>query len=176
RDGEYKVNIKDNKQKTIRTLTQPENSKEFYVPKLPPAKLEPSEYSTVQVFAKIKKQGDKLIINQKNLKEVFYIEELDHELYPFKPDLIKYQDKNFVLNKKLDCKVSYEDENYIIHNEELDLTVWGESRKEVEEAFYFSFLSLYENYYNESDSNLSAAALILKGKLKDIINKVEDEA
>lgn len=176
-DGkDYKVNIKDKNKTIIKTLIQPEKSKEFYIPKITSEKLETTEYSTVQVFAKVRKQGDKFKLNQRNLKEIYYLEELEHDTYPFKPDLIKYQDIIFVLNKSLDCIVDYEDDNYIIHNEELDLTVWGENRKEVEDAFNFSFFSLYKNYYNEDDINLSEDALSLKEKLTEIINKVINEA
>lgn len=177
-DGkDYKVNIKDKNQNIVRSLNQPEKSKDFYVPKSMAGKSEIPEYSTVQVFAKLKKLGDnKFTLNQRNLKEILYLEELEHDTYPFKPDLIKYQDKIFILNKNLECLVEFEDDNYIIHNPELDLVVWGENRKEVEEAFNFSFYSLYVNYYLEDDSKLSDEAILLKNKLRGIIKKVVNEA
>lgn len=172
-DGkDYKVNVKDKNHKILRTLVQPQKNKEFYLPKLTSEKLDIPQYSTIQVFAKVKKQGDQFKLNQKNLKEIFYIEELAHDTYPFKPELIKFQDIIFDLNKAIVCIVEFEDDNYVIKSEELDLIVWGETRKEAEEAFNFSFYSLYRNYYLENDSNLSDEAILLKGKLKKIIKSV----
>ncbi len=110
------------------------------------------------------------------MKEILYLEELEHDTYPFKPELIKFQETIFVLTQSLDCIVEYEDDNYIIKNEDLDLLVWADSRKEVEEAFIFSFYSMYKNYYLEDDSNLSEEAIILKEKLKSLIKNVIDEA
>ncbi|MDP2113094.1 MAG: hypothetical protein Q8K69_03435, partial [Bacteroidota bacterium] len=123
-----------------------------------------------------RKQGDKFNLNQRNLKEILYLEELEHDTYPFKPDLIKFQNIIFVLSKNLECIVEFEDDNYIIKNEELDLIVWGETRKEVEDAFNFSFYSLYTNYFLEDDSKLSDGAIRLKNGLKTIIKSVINEA
>lgn len=172
-DGkDYNVNIKDKNHKILRTLVQPQKNKEFYIPRLVDERLEVPQYSTIQVFAKVKKQGNQFKLNQKNLKEIFYIEELAHDTYPFKPELIKFQETIFVLNKAIECVVEFEDENYVIKSEELDLIVWGETRKEAEEAFNFSFYSLFKNYYLENDSKLSDEAILLKDKLKKIIKSV----
>lgn len=171
-DGkEYKVNIKDTNHNILKTLVQPEKSKGFYIPKLTSERLDTTEYSTVQVFVKIKKQ-DEFNLNRRNLKEILYHEELEHDTYPFKPELVKFQETIFVLNMHLECIVEYEDDIYIIKNEELDLIVWGKTRKEVENAFNFSFYSLYTNYYLEIDSKLSFEAIILKNKLREIIKNV----
>ncbi|MDP3432659.1 MAG: hypothetical protein Q8T04_06810 [Bacteroidota bacterium] len=176
-DGkEYRINIKDKNHKILKTLIQPEKNKEFFIPKISVEKIDLPEYSTVQVFAKIRKQGDKFNLNQRNLKEILYLEELEHDTYPFKPDLIKFQNIIFVLSKNLECIVEFEDDNYIIKNEELDLIVWGETRKEVEDAFNFSFYSLYTNYFLEDDSKLSDGAIRLKNGLKTIIKSVINEA
>ena len=130
-DGkDYRLNIKDKNHRVIKTLVQPERSRDFYIPGLIIEKSEVHEYSTVQIFAKMKKQDDsKSKLDRRNVKEILYYEELEHDTYPFKPELIKYQDKIFVLNKNLDCIVEFEDGNYIINNQELDLIVWGETRK-----------------------------------------------
>jgi hypothetical protein len=96
--------------------------------------------------------------------------------YHFKPESIKYQNFNFDLNKILECVVEFEDDNYILKNEELDIIVWGATREEVEDAFNFGFYSLYINYYLEDDSKLSDEAILLKNKLQAIIKSVTDEA
>jgi len=175
-DGkEYKVNINDKDHKIIKTLTLPEKRKEFYIPKVAVEKHVP-EFTTVQVFAKMNKQGDITHLKTQSLKKILYVEELEHDTYPFKPESIKYQNLKFDLNKSLECVVEFEDDNYIIKNEELDLIVWGATREEVEDAFNFSFYSLYFNYYLEDDSKLSDEAILLKNKLQAIIKSVTDEA
>jgi len=176
-DGkEYKLNIKNKSHKTIRTIIQPEKSKfDVYVPKII-ADTESPVYSTAQVYLKIRKEGDTPKLNKRNVKEILYYEELEHETYPFKPDIINYNRKVFILNKKLDCQVEFEDQHYIIKNTELDIIVWGQTREEVEEAFRFSFYSLYINYVLEADDNLSEEALSLKKILQGIIKNTVDEA
>lgn len=176
-DGkEYRINVKTKNHKVLKVLIQPEKVKDFYVSKTVGEKLETPEYSTLQVFAKVKKQGDKFRLNQRNLKEILYMEELEHDTYPFKPDLIRFSETIFVLNRNIECIVEFEDDNYIIRNEELDLLVWGDTRKEAEDAFCFSFYSLYQNYYNEIDNNLSEEAILLKDKLRRLIKNVINEA
>ncbi len=176
-DGkDYRINIKDKNHQILKALIQPEKTKDFYIPKITIEKLDIPEYSTVQVFAKVRKEGDTFKLNKKNLKEILYLEELEHDTYPFKPELIKFHETIFVLNKNLDCIVDFEDGNYIIKNDNLDLLVWGDSRKEVEEAFSFSFYSIYKNYYLEDNSNLSEEAILLKNKLKSLIKNVINEA
>lgn len=176
-DGkDYKVNLKDINRNIIRTIVPPDKSKVFYIPAQTPEKRDVSQYSTVQVFAKIKKEGDQFNIIKQNIKEVYLIEEMDHDTYPFKHGLIQFEDTVFVLNKQLECTVEFENGMYIIHCDELDITVWGESRKEVEEAFFFSFYSLYQNYYLEDDINLSEEALLLKTNLKLLIKTIHNES
>jgi hypothetical protein len=175
-DGkEYRLNVKDQAHNTIRTIFQPEKSKyDIYVPKIH-AEKEPPIYSTAQVYLKIRKEGDTPKITTRNVKEILYYEELEHETYPYKPDIINYNGCVFILNKKLDCQVEFDDQHYIIKNPELDIVVWGQSREEVEEAFRFSFYSLYVNYVLEADENLSEEALSLKKILQGIIKYTVNE-
>jgi hypothetical protein len=176
-DGkDYHVNIKDNHHKTVKKLVPPLHNKAFYTPKIAPKKVDIPIYNTVQVYAKtVKKQDGEHTITKKDLREILYFEMLEHDTYPFKPEFIRYQHKSFILNNQLDCSVEFVDDSYIIKNEALDLIVWGDTRKEVEDAFNFSFSSLYTNYYLEDDSNLSPEAILLKGRLKKIIKTVIDE-
>lgn len=176
-DGkDYQINVKNKEHKIIKTIKQPEKEKlDFYVPKIVVEKVEPI-YSTAQVYVKIRKEGNKPKLTQRNVKEILYYEELEHETYPFKPEFIKFNDKIFILNKKLDCHVDFEDDNYIIKNDDLDIIVWGQSREEVEEAFCFSFYSMYLNYYQEVNDKLSVEAMELKNKLIAIIKNIVNEA
>jgi hypothetical protein len=174
---DYKLNLKNKEHKVIRTIQLPQKDKRsFYVPKTAPKDKEEPNYVTTQVYLRLKKDGDKpQKITKQNIKEVLYFEELEHETYPYKPEFLKYNDFMFILNQKLQCEVEFEEETYLIKNNELDIVVWGQTREEVEDAFCFSFYSMYLNYYLENDENLSDEAIQLKNKLKNTIKNVIDE-
>jgi hypothetical protein len=163
-DGtEYRININDHQHHFIKTLTQPHNSKEFYIPRLSGANLNIPEVSVLQFSSEVPKAVD---------EEINYQEVQGHDIRPFKPDVIKYESLLFILTKNLDCQIDFEDNNFIIRNDELDLVVWGESRKEVEDSFSFNFYWMYLNYYLEEEKNLSDEALQLKAKMKVMIKSV----
>lgn len=174
--SQYTINIKDNTGKVVRTLAKPTNERiKFYLPKVETSKKVPTE-KTVLAYIKMKDKGeDGFDIKKGNIKEVLHVEELEHDTYPFSPDYLEFDGTAFILDRELSCNVSYEEDNYILRNEEFDLTVWGESREEIEDAFSFSFYSLYLNFYHESDDKLSKKAQILKQKLETIIKEVIDE-
>lgn len=77
-----------------------------------------------------------------------------------------------MIKKILDNQVTYEENNFIIRNEEFDITAWGQTRDKALEAFAFTFDALYKNYALEKDENLSDKAITLKNKLKSIIKKI----
>ena len=79
------------------------------------------------------------------------------------------------MKEKLECNVQFEDNLYFIENENLDLTVWAETREEVEKAFNFEFYSLYLNYALESDDMLTPKAILLKGKILSLIETVYEK-
>ncbi len=91
------------------------------------------------------------------------------EVYPFKPQYLKFDDSNYILHEKLDGVVTFEAGNYSISNELLDITVWGKTRDEAEEAFAFAFHSLYENFAKEDDKNLTSHARRLKKTLRHLV-------
>ncbi len=74
--------------------------------------------------------------------------------------------------KKLDCEVSYDKGSYVIRNEKLDITVWGNSRDEAEAAFAFSFDALYQNFALEDDTKLTSDAIALKSDLHKIVKNI----
>ncbi len=90
----------------------------------------------------------------------------------FKPNIIRFGDFIYVLNDRLVCFVDYEEDNYKIKNEALDIIVWGDTREEVELAFAFNFHALYENFALEEDSKLSMESKNLKTKLLKLVKKV----
>ncbi len=172
----YKLNfIRANKKKIA--FRQPaKDLYDLYVPKLEKrASVDSSEYKTVQFYAQVRKSKDGYNLAKKNIKQVYFLEELEHETYPYKPSSIVFEDTAYDLNKRLDCQVDFEEGMYIIQNQEFDITVWGESREEAEYSFAFTFHSLYQNFATESDSKLSQKAKSLKANLLKTVKKVIDE-
>ncbi len=110
----------------------------------------------------------------KKLKEL--IEVLEHDTYPFKPDMIRFEKRTFVLNQKLVCEVDFHDETYFISYPELDIAVWGKTRDEAEEAFAFVFSALYDNYALESDDILSSKARDIKKKMNSLVTSTFHES
>lgn len=172
---EYHLNVKDSNKKIIKAIKQPVKGKmAFYTPKIRKEK-ENVELTTVNFYAQVQSTNDLEGLHKKNVKKILYYEKLEHDVYPFKPDLIKFEENIFVLKRPLSCEVNFKESIYFIKNIELDIVVWGETRMEVEEAFNFSFYSLYHNYYKENDENLSEEAIVLKKSLKSIIKNVITE-
>jgi hypothetical protein len=93
------------------------------------------------------------------------------EVYPFRPQYLTFGGINYILRERLNTDVSYADGTYTIFNELLDITVWGKTRDEAEEAFAFTFHALHENYAKEHDKNLSADAIRLKKVIKKLLAK-----
>jgi hypothetical protein len=93
------------------------------------------------------------------------------DTYPFKPQYLAFSGVNYILREKLNADVAFEDGHYIITNELLNITVWGKTRDEAEEAFAFTFHSLYENFAKEHDKNLTVQARQLKQTLRNLIVK-----
>ncbi len=135
-----------------------------------------SEYRTVQFFAQVRKGEQGFVLAKKNIKQVYYFEELEHETYPYKPISIAFENTVYILNKRLDCQVEFEDDMYVIQNSEFDITVWGETREEAEYSVGFTFHSLYQNFALENDDKLSEEAKLLKNNLLKVVKSVINES
>jgi hypothetical protein len=105
----------------------------------------------------------------KKAKPVINKESGKKEIYPFKPQYLKFENSNYILGEKLNGIVTFEAGNYSIFNELLDITVWGKTRDEAEEAFAFAFHSLFENFAKEDDKNLTPNARRLKRTLRQLV-------
>jgi hypothetical protein len=167
---DYKVHLLSNDtRKPYRTIIKPESRiVDMYtqVSKQPKKEI---ETKTVQFYAKVQGGTDEL--KKAQIKEFLYHEELEYDTYPFKPSIISCDDEIYKLRHELECRVWYEENMYHIAYDALDIVVWGESRKDCEEAFYFAFHALYENYAIESDDNLSKKAIQLKTDLLKLVDK-----
>jgi len=97
---------------------------------------------------------------------------LEKNIYPFKTQYLKHGNTSYILREKISGSVSYADGQYIISNKSFDITVWGISREDAEEAFAFTFHALYENFAKGKDSNLAASAKKLKKKLLNLVVNV----
>ena len=83
-------------------------------------------------------------------------------------DVLRHDRLVFILAQKLEIQVSFE-ELFIIRCDVLDLTVWGQTLTEAEEALAFGFYSLYQNYYLEADAKLDVGAQQLKALMHTLI-------
>jgi len=173
---DYVLNLMDINGRAKMKLVQPTKERfPFYVPKIEKAK-EHLSYATVQAFLRVKKDGESYNFNSRGVKQVFFVEELPHDTYPFKPNIIRFDNFIYILSNKLECIVAYEDGSYIIKNELFNISVWGESREEVESAFAFNFHAIYENFALEEDGKLSVESKELKNKLLALVKTVLHEA
>lgn len=152
------------------------NVYELYIPKISKvASLEP-EYKMFQFFTQVKKGKEGFEPKKKNIKQVYYFEELEHETYPYKPSNIAFENTVYILNNRLDFQVDFEDEMYVIQNSEFDITGWGETREEAEYSVAFTFHALYQNFALEKDEKLSKEAILLKNNLLNLVKKVINES
>lgn len=106
-------------------------------------------------------------------KDIIYSTELEHETYPHTVEKISYHDKDIYLHESITCEVEFKDDLYFIIYSDLNIEVWGQSRKEAIEAFNFTFYSLVMNYAQEEDDNLTDDAIILKSKLNTMIRLIK---
>lgn len=167
---EYFVNLKGEKNNILKKFKQPEKEfvKKYYYQSQKIEKAQ-KEYGTYNIYVKAIKQNGEIDVRKNDIKKLLYIEEIEHDTYPYHPKLIKFDDKIYSLNQKLECLVEYHEDVYLIHNELLEITAWGDTREEAEEAFNFSFHSTYLNYANELNSNLSKEAIEIKKKISSLV-------
>lgn len=92
---------------------------------------------------------------------------------PYTPDRIIYNGLIIYFHDSINCPVSFVDDFYLISYPDLNIEVWGASRQDAEKAFDFTFYSLYLNYAEEDDKNLTDDAIQLKDKLTTMIRTVK---
>jgi hypothetical protein len=175
-EKKYNLILLDQTNKILRKIIPPDAlRKKQIVPIIKQVKAEQQD-QIIKGYFRVSSADNKIELNKSSIKQVYDIEILQHDTYPYKPDTIRFEKHIFVLNEKLHCEIEFEDNQYIIVNNELDITVWGDTRDNVENAFCFSFYSMYKNYAEESDEKLSAGALLLKNKLLSLVKSYYNEA
>ncbi|KAF0153566.1 MAG: hypothetical protein FD143_98 [Ignavibacteria bacterium] len=175
-DKSYHVHLLDKNDKIIKRIVPPDELRKKQI--IPIVKLEKpkSEEQLIKGYFRVSSFGSQIELKKSSIKKVYDIEVLHHETYPFKPDTIRFDNHIFILQSALVCDVNFEDDSYFITNHDLDITVWGNTREETEQAFCFSFYSLYKNYVEEIEENLSEKAIELKNKLNILIKSHYYEA
>lgn len=88
---------------------------------------------------------------------------------------IAFGGTTYFLKSSLEYEMVLAEGYYLISNRQFDLSVWGETQAEAEEAFGFAFHGIYENYALESDDKLSKEAKLLKYSLLSTVQKVIHE-
>lgn len=173
---EYKINVLNNAGAIEKVLVSPGKEKLLiYLPKVKQAPSLDTE-KTVMAYMKVKQTEGTLDIKKNKIKKVLYQEEVEYDIYPFRPETILFDNKIILLNNKLICDIEFTDNLYYISYEPFNITVWGDTRDEAEAAFNFSFYAIYENYVLAEDSSLSEKAIVLKSKLIKAIKKVVNES
>ncbi|GLU50747.1 hypothetical protein Dfri01_02080 [Dyadobacter frigoris] len=172
-DRPFKLFLIDAKGKKL-NLRQPDKSfTDLYFPKKEKVKKEKTVYRFAKIYAKIGGNDASADLSKKDIKKVLLIEEMEHGTYPYSPEIIKYDEKLYVLHDKLNCDVNFENQAYVIAFQPLDICVWGATREEAEAAFNFTFHALYQNFGIEADEVLSDEAIILKNKLLTIVKAIK---
>lgn len=169
----FRLFLLDAKGKKL-NLRQPDKCfTDLYFPKKEKVRKEKTVYRFAKIYAKIGGKDASTDLSKKDIKKVLLIEEMEHGTYPYNPDIIKYEEKLYVLHEKLDCKVIFENQVYFMTFKPLQISAWGATREEAEAAFNFSFHALYQNFALESDDALSQEAISLKNKLLTSVKAIK---
>lgn len=171
----YHVHLLDSNDKIIKRLSPPDELRRKQIISITKSEKPKTSEQLIKGYFRISAEGTKIELKKSAIKKVYDIEILEHETYPYKPDTIRYDNHVFVLHSPLVCNVDFEEDTYFITNDDLDITVWGNTREEVEQAFCFSFYSLYNNYSEEEENNLSSKAIELRNKLNSRIKSHYNE-
>jgi hypothetical protein len=118
--------------------------------------------------------GEIDLFGQKSKLKYLAVEKLDQPTWPYQLKEVSFGSKTVLLNDPLSAEVTFDSDaqNFIISFAPLDITAWGESRQDAEEAFNFSFISLVESILLEKDTNLTSEALTLKKALQRLVKSV----
>jgi hypothetical protein len=168
---DYRLNIKNKEDKVIRTLVKPGKEKmRFYVPNVKKDPAPDAPTRTVMAFVELGSADDKL--TKSNISKIHHIAEIAPGTHPFVLEEMVYENFAVDFHDKIVSSVSIDEELFIINNEALDITAWGDTRIEAEEAFRFSLYAIYQNYYFESVDKLSPDAVKLRDYLFNITKSV----
>lgn len=93
----------------------------------------------------------------------------ENPLAPVIIDNVKYKSREMALTETLTCNLAVEEGLYVLTNEYLDITAFGETLEKAKESFAEDFFFLIDEYLIEKDENLYKGAKDLKKKLKVLL-------
>lgn len=107
---------------------------------------------------------------KRKIKKILASEDIPMESMPYLPNKIQAEgEAALILKKRIEVDVVHEDGLFFFSYPDLNIEVWGETRKDAEEAFNFAFFSLYTSIALEEDSLLTPNAQIVKKFMLDLI-------
>ena len=169
KSNRYRVGIQDVNRTYVKPLTRPSKEKiSFYVPKEAAAEgLEARKtyklYVTMDADSAARGK-----FTRSSVDAVHYVEEVAPDTYPIILNELDYEGLEIQFQRAIVGEVRIDDGLFQVENDALDVFVWGDTRKDAEEAFVFAIYSLYVNFYYEADENLSEDAIKLKDELQGL--------
>lgn len=100
---------------------------------------------------------------------------LDKPIYPHQLNEIKVSNSTLQFKNKLSADVTFEDDMFFMRYPDLNIEVWGDDRKEAEDAFNFALQSIIKNIYYEKDEKLTNRAIQLKKHLSSILKSANNK-
>lgn len=162
----YSIKVKTSEGKEKKVV----RPKKEYATYFKPPKTKKVEHDNNKLFQVYVESSDLKSISSRN---IIYSAELDHATYPYTTDRIIYGGKIFYFHDSINAEVTFVDDLYFISYPDLNIEVWGDSRVEAEKAFDFTFYSLFLNYAEEDDKNLTDDAVQLKDRITTMIRLVK---
>ncbi len=172
---DYKLHIVNNEGKALNSIVRPDKNKmKFYIAPKEQVPVKQEE-RTYLAYLKLKKKGDQIDFKKSSIKEVFYFEEMQYDVYPYKPDFIQLDGASIFLNKILQCDVKYNKGRYIISSEDLNVVVSADTREAAEQDFENSFYKLYLDFTKAKPKDLSPADKVRRKKLLAMVKSVSTD-
>jgi hypothetical protein len=109
-----------------------------------------------------------------DIKEVLKFELID-DIRPYIADKIEANDELFIFTKEIVCAVTKERGYIVIEYEPLGIEVYAKTREEAIDSFNEEFAMLYRMYLLEQDQKLTQDALLIKKRLDDLIDGVQQK-
>lgn len=124
----------------------------------------------VNALLKVSKTGE--IIDKKSIENIISVTPISEDLQPYNTTEIAYEEYSFIFKHEFIAICRKEGDYYFFEYDDLNISVWGETREEAIDAFNFTFYATYLNYGIESDDKLSHGARKLKSKIINLIKEV----
>jgi hypothetical protein len=90
----------------------------------------------------------------------------------YAPEVINANGKSYHLNYALRCKMSEEEDYFIIQNDQLNIIGTGLKEDEAEVSFSEEFDYIYTKLMTTPDKNLTIKNRLIKSILKDVVEKI----